>query len=1152
MFTTRTLRITAVDAMTEPGTDNVLVSGGAILKVDAGMFVGGGGNVIVSGGGSFLLAPREDPLASSYAVGLYNDGSALTIRDQGAAILESLGIGISQATAPGGANGTATVTVTGTNSSMLVAKAIDVGGGNLSNPGKFVVESGGHVVSASGSIGRSQQGSGSAGAGSAFVRGEGSQWTIETELRVGPLSAGQLFQEVDRNANLTLSDNGVLKAQVVYLGDTAITSQNVVLRAAINIGGAPGQPQAPGLLDIGDDINMGRFGAIVFNHDATAYDFGTKLESIAFQDGLIEQRAGTTQLTGRLDRFTGDVQVFGGSLFVNTQIGATEATVHAGGRLGGTGDVAGTIAVENGGTLAGGQGDPPLAMQTLVLNAGANVNVGILGATEPVPIFSVRGDLTLDGTLNIDAPLDLRTGLYRLIDYGRTLTDNGLDIGMTPGGLDPANFSVFLGAPGQVNLIYGADTATGGGQPRIGDGGGTVLIGGGGWSDTGGSPATLAQGDFAIVTGAGGALSVDDTGGEIALGGIQFAKSGYSLSGDPIVTSAPFLPLRVGDGSEAGGAFTAIISAPLTGEGGIEKTDLGTLTLTGANDYTGGTRVTAGTLIVDAHSLPGDATIAPDARLAFEQVDAGSFAGIIDGAGTLAKTGAGALALTGDSRAFAGTVDVLQGMLRVNGALGGALWIGSGATLGGTGLLGDVTVRSGGIVAPGNSIGTLRVAGDYVQAAGSTYRVEIDPAGQSDLIDVAGAATIEGGTVFVEKAAGVYLPNTRFTILTAAGGVTGTYDNLDQDMPFVNLALAYDAGAVYLDVLRNSVSFCDVAATANQCSTGRGVESIAGGTLYDAVVSLPDDAAARGAFAALSGEIYASARGAMRVDTRLPRQAVLLRLATASEGNGAWGQLFGNWGASDGNGNATGADRDTTGILAGVDLAAGPNWRFGFAAGYTRTRLALDGRASSGDIDGIHVLGYAGAAYGPVRIRAGIGYADLDLSARRAIAFAGFADSAHGKVNGSALQGFAELGYALPIGGGEIEPFAGFAAVRLSTRAFVERGGSAHLSGARERDTSRYSSLGLRGRVDTGGLALDGALAWHHGFGDITPAATLAFEGGTPFALAGAPLNRDEAAIEAGATLRLAPRLTLGARYQGSIGRRGQDHAAEGVMTLLF
>uniref|UniRef100_UPI0013D4C4C7 autotransporter outer membrane beta-barrel domain-containing protein n=2 Tax=Gammaproteobacteria TaxID=1236 RepID=UPI0013D4C4C7 len=109
-----------------------------------------------------------------------------------------------------------------------------------------------------------------------------------------------------------------------------------------------------------------------------------------------------------------------------------------------------------------------------------------------------------------------------------------------------------------------------------------------------------------------------------------------------------------------------------------------------------------------------------------------------------------------------------------------------------------LTVGTGATVAPGNSIGTLNVAGPVSFAAGSHYQVEIDAAGRSDRIAASGSATLAGGTVDVAKAPGTYLPGTRYTILTAAGGVTGTFSGVSQDLLFLTLGLTYDSNNVYL------------------------------------------------------------------------------------------------------------------------------------------------------------------------------------------------------------------------------------------------------------------------------------------------------------------------------------------------------------------
>ena len=78
-------------------------------------------------------------------------------------------------------------------------------------------------------------------------------------------------------------------------------------------------------------------------------------------------------------------------------------------------------------------------------------------------------------------------------------------------------------------------------------------------------------------------------------------------------------------------------------------------------------------------------------------------------------------------------------------------------------------------VAPGASIGTCNVNGPVTFQAGSTYEVEANAGGQSDRIAATGAAALTGGTVQVLARTATYARQTRYTILTANGGVTGTF-----------------------------------------------------------------------------------------------------------------------------------------------------------------------------------------------------------------------------------------------------------------------------------------------------------------------------------------------------------------------------------------
>ncbi|MBL9163044.1 MAG: autotransporter-associated beta strand repeat-containing protein [Planctomycetaceae bacterium] len=122
-------------------------------------------------------------------------------------------------------------------------------------------------------------------------------------------------------------------------------------------------------------------------------------------------------------------------------------------------------------------------------------------------------------------------------------------------------------------------------------------------------------------------------------------------------------------------------------------------------------------------------------------IDSGNFAGNIAGPGGIVKESSGTLTLSGQTAFYGGTM-VNAGTLLVNGSLSfglGSAWVNPGATLGGSGIVGDVALN-GGTLSPGNSAGTLTVA-DLLWTSGAlVFDLGPTPA-QSDLLD---AVQLEG------------------------------------------------------------------------------------------------------------------------------------------------------------------------------------------------------------------------------------------------------------------------------------------------------------------------------------------------------------------------------------------------------------------------
>lgn len=188
------------------------------------------------------------------------------------------------------------------------------------------------------------------------------------------------------------------------------------------------------------------------------------------------------------------------------------------------------------------------------------------------------------------------------------------------------------------------------------------------------------------------------------------------------------------------------LAGPISGTGAVEQIGSGTLILTGTSSYSGGTTVRGGTLQIGGEAsigAPSGALLLDSGTLrwgaAFDlaatrsvklgagggSFDTNGFAGtisqVIGGAGGLTKLGAGRLTLAGSSD-YAGPTSIMAGVLAVNGSIRSATTIGPNGALSGAGtIFGNLINR--GLIAPGNQLGTLTIAGNY---SGDGGRLEIE------------------------------------------------------------------------------------------------------------------------------------------------------------------------------------------------------------------------------------------------------------------------------------------------------------------------------------------------------------------------------------------------------------------------------------------
>ncbi|WP_211961460.1 autotransporter outer membrane beta-barrel domain-containing protein [Cupriavidus plantarum] len=509
-----------------------------------------------------------------------------------------------------------------------------------------------------------------------------------------------------------------------------------------------------GTLQIGDGGTIGSVAGNIVNNGTLAFDRADSLTQdgrVSGTGSLTQAGAGVLTLTAA-NTYTGITTVSAGTLRIDgDQSAATGAVnVGAGATLAGMGTTGGDVSVADGGHLAGMQGQT-LTMHGLLLGASAQTDVS-LAVPSTAGLFNVTGDLTLGGKLNVTSTGAFGPGVYRIIQYGGALTDSGMTLGTVPAG-STANVDLLLqtSIPNQINVVnavgagpltfWDGDTPTQFNNGVVNGSSGTWRAGNDAWTNSAGAiNAPWQMGGFAIFQGTAGTVSVDNGSGPVSFSGAQFAIDGYHLAGQSLTTDTADTIVRVGDGTQAGAAMNATIDAVIQGTGGLDKTDLGTLSLTAVNTYGGATSVSAGTLrLAGAGTLgAGAASIAGGATLLIDAPTSGSytFGQSLTGTGTLRATLASPTDVfafgTGVGGAFGGTVALGQGTFALSGtnaaSLAGAtlqLEAGNVTTVGtGTQTVGNLTL-GGGTLTYGASVDNKVSAGTLTLTGGT---VRIDPA----------------------------------------------------------------------------------------------------------------------------------------------------------------------------------------------------------------------------------------------------------------------------------------------------------------------------------------------------------------------------------------------------------------------------------------
>ncbi|WP_244612375.1 autotransporter-associated beta strand repeat-containing protein [Brucella sp. 10RB9215] len=561
----------------------------------------------------------------------------------------------------------------------------------------------------------------------------------------------QFSNKLTGSGTLAVSGSGtlILSAANDYSGNTTIANGST-----LQLGDGSTDGSLAG--------NVANAGTLTF-HNQNGTTFAGEISGAG---SLVQNGTGALTLSGDSQSFAGTTTVSGSSLLVSGKLGGT-VTVNSGAMLGGSGEIVGNTTVN--GTLEGTSGSGLTFNGDLMLGSGSIINAAFdrPGGTR---IFDVTGNIVLDGTVNVSSFGTGGPGLYHLFHYAGTSSGSGLALGTLPSGVSAANVYInqqandlYVVNTNGATLNYWNGTQTGpqgDGQLHGGNGTWTAATGSFNWTNSPGYDLNGAwtNDGFAVFGGAKGQVTVDTSAGAISASGMQFITTGYKLSGGTLTlvpttggsTAKPVI--RVGSGSPGDSALIAIISTELTGTHGLEKADGGTLILTGANSYTGGTAISGGTLqlgdgatngsVLGAISTSTDATHKGVLAIHAAAGTPATIGNIISGEGSVSVLG-GKVTLSG-ANSYTGGTTVSAGILTLTGDntgggtttvnVGAALHIGTGGTSGS--LAGNI-VNNGALVV--NRSDALNLAG----AISGTGSLTKNGAGT---LTLSGANTYTGGT----------------------------------------------------------------------------------------------------------------------------------------------------------------------------------------------------------------------------------------------------------------------------------------------------------------------------------------------------------------------------------------------------------------------
>ncbi|MFM2114334.1 MAG: hypothetical protein RI908_75, partial [Actinomycetota bacterium] len=477
-------------------------------------------------------------------------------------------------------------------------------------------------------------------------------------------SAGKTTISSSNNAAIEVS-GGVTVAENIEIQGSGVSSAGVLRSVSgSNVWTGTVTMLATSEIQVESGSTMDLQGAVSGNtYTLTVESVGTSTISGAIgttTGGLTKTGAGTLTLTAA-NTYAGATTISAGTLAIGTagdRISNSSAVSIANSAtlaLNGLDETVASIATPGDGTNAKITLSTTSATNTLTVGDSTSTTfAGVIEGTNGKLTKQGTGTLTLSGANTYTGATTVSSGTIalgaanRIADTSPVVVANSASFNLA--GYDETIASIATSGDGTSSTVTLSTTGSPANTLTLASDSSTTFAG----AISGSNGKVTKQGSGTLtLTGTNtfsGALTI--SAGTVSVGG---GGNGGIIGTSSIVNSGSLIYNRTADFS-----YSGVIS----GTGSLTKLAAQKVSLTGANTYSGGTTITAGTLSVGAGGAVGaiSGNVTNNATLLFDRSDSISFGGTISGTGAVTKSGTNTLTLTANGT-YAGVTTISGGTL---------------------------------------------------------------------------------------------------------------------------------------------------------------------------------------------------------------------------------------------------------------------------------------------------------------------------------------------------------------------------------------------------------------------------------------------------------------------------------------------------------